>query len=264
MAKRSTETGEGGSKALPSFTQVAEFYDHLMRSVPYRWWMAYVEELLVKFNKGPNTALDLACGTGNFTFLLAEKGYRAVGVDNSEGMLRVARQKAKKRRLPVPFLLQDATQLSFKPSFDLVVSVFDSLNYVIGEEKLRRAFQGVFEACLPGGVFIFDVNTIRALELDLFTQDNLKTSDWLKYDWTSHWDPETKICTIDMAFKVLSEGRELTFQETHYQMGYELEEIKKMLEGVGFRVLAVYDAYQTVKANRHSTRAFFVAEKPSS
>lgn len=249
-------------KPLPSFSVVADFYDHLMRSIPYRWWLVYVKELLAKFNKRPSLALDLACGTGSFTLLLAEKGYRAVGVDNSMDMLAVARRKARERGLPVPFVLQDASALAFKPVFGLVVSLFDSLNYVIGAERLQRVFDRVSEACRPGGAFIFDVNTIRALELELFTQNNLSTSDWLKYNWTSQYDADTRISTIRMDFEVYQGEEKFVFSEVHHQMGYELSQIERMLKKSGFEVLAVFDAYSMVKANRLSTRAFFVGEKP--
>jgi len=253
---------QAGTTGLPPFTLVAEVYDHLMRSIPYRWWLVYVEELLAKFEKRPRVALDLACGTGSFTLLLREKGYEAVGVDYSEGMLITARKKAGKRGISVPFVLQDAVKLAFKPSFDLVVSLFDSLNYIIGAQRLQSAFERVFEACLPGATFIFDVNTIRALELELFTQSNLSTSDWLKYNWVSRYDPAARIATIKMDFKVLRDGQEFAFQEIHRQMGYELDEIEGMLGKAGFRVLGTFDAYSTAAAHLLSTRAFFVAEKP--
>jgi SAM-dependent methyltransferase len=249
-------------KGLPSFTAVAEVYDHLMRSIPYRWWLTYVEEMLARFEKHPKTVMDLACGTGSLTLLLAEKGYAAVGVDNSFGMLSVAGRKAEKLGISVPFVLQDATSLSFRPAFNLVVSLFDSLNYIIGAERLRCAFQRISEACLPGATFMFDVNTIRALELELFTQNNLNTSDWLKYNWLSRYDPASRISTIQMNFTVSQDGQEFSFQEIHRQMGYELSEISGMLGDSGLRVLAVFDAYSTEKVHPLSTRAFFVTEKP--
>jgi ubiquinone/menaquinone biosynthesis C-methylase UbiE len=247
---------------LPSFTAVAQVYDHLMRSIPYRWWLVYVEQLLAKFEKRPQAALDLACGTGTFALLLASKGYEVVGVDFSLDMLKEARRKASEEDILLPFVQQDAVALAFKPTFDLVVSLFDSLNYVIGADRLARVFEGVYGACLPGGTFLFDVNTIRALELELFTQNNLSTSDWLKYNWTSRYNPTTRIATIQMAFKLSRDGKEYSFTETHQQMGYDLEEIERMLTEAGFRILGIFDAYSPANANQLSTRAFFVAEKP--
>lgn len=253
---------EQGRETLPPFTAIAELYDHLMRSIPYRWWLVYVEQLLAKFGKRPRVALDLACGTGSLAILMAEKGYDVAGVDYSLGMLKVARRKADKQGVHIPLVVQDAVELAFKPTFDLVVSLFDSLNYIIGPERLGRAFERIFDVCLPGAAFVFDVNTIRALELELFTQNNLSTTDWLKYDWTSHYDTTTRISTIQMEFEVSRDGEQFTFQEAHHQMGYEVDEIEQLLRAAGFRIRGVFDAYSEVNVHHLSTRAFFVAEKP--
>jgi len=157
----------------------------------------------------------------------------------------------------VLFVLQDATNLSLTEHFDLCISLFDSLNYIIGADRLCAAFKGVARALKPGGLFLFDVNTIRALELNLFTQDNLGTDDWLQYSWVSHWDPETRICRVEMDF----DARGHKFHETHFQMGYEIEQISDLLRAAGFEVLDVFDAYRLVPVHARSTRAFFAARK---
>lgn len=244
----------GGSEA---FGPVAEYYDHLMRLAPYGAWQRYIDGFCEQLGVRPRWLLDLACGTGTVAIMYARRGVRVVGADNSLPMLMMAQRKAAAQHLPVLFVLQDATALSFAPRFDLVTSLFDSLNYLIGLEKLAACFAGVAGALRPGGLLLFDVNTIRALRLNLFTQDNLQTNDWLKYTWVSHWDDQTRICRVDMGFE--AHGRK--FEETHYQMGYEMEEIRELLGGAGLEVLEVYDAYRTRPVHPRSTRAFFVARR---
>jgi SAM-dependent methyltransferase len=247
----SPEAGSG------SFQQIGPYYDQLMGSVPYRAWVDYVEELLRRFDARPVWVLDLACGTGKVGAELVSRGYRAVGVDLSEGMVRVA---VRERRLPAA--VQDARSLGLREAaFDLVVSLYDSLNYILQPEGLRSAFAGVRRALAPGGLFIFDLNTVRALALDYFTQDNLKSDEPLLYSWQSYWNPDTRICTVDMWFKWRGDGDEQEFREVHRQRGYEDEEVRELLRMAGLRVRAAYDAYSFEPLSRISTRAFYVAQR---
>lgn len=261
----SGKTSVGPTPALPTsdaFVLVPEVYDHLMRNVPYRLWLEYIERIVKHFRGRVADLLDLACGTGNMMLLLSEKGYRVVGVDLSEGMLGVARTKLVEAGHPAHLVLQDAAELSFGPVFDLTICLFDSLNYLLGADKLLGAFRGVYGALRPGGLFVFDLNTIRALRLNLFDQENLAQDDWLKYRWVSEYDSQSRICTVEMTYFVRQTGHApLVFREVHRQMGYELAEVGELLEQAGFEVLAIYDAYREVRAHRFSTRAFFVVRK---
>lgn len=238
-----------------SFELIGPYYDRLMSSVPYADWADYVESLLRRFEARPRRVLDLACGTGKVGAELARRGYRVFGVDLSEGMVRVA---ARESRLPAA--VQDARALGLRAgAFDLVVSLYDSLNYLLEPEGLLAAFRDVRKALAPQGLFIFDLNTIHALSLDLFTQDNLRSNEPLIYSWQAHWDAETRICTVDMWFQWRGEGETREFRELHRQRGYEDEEVQRLLREAGLQIHAVYDAYSLEPLNRYSTRAFYIA-----
>ncbi|MFQ6131009.1 MAG: class I SAM-dependent DNA methyltransferase [Armatimonadota bacterium] len=239
------------------FTLIAPYYDILMGGVPYRQWVDYVEELLADLGLRPRLVLDLACGTGMVAQELAARGYDAMGADVSEAMVRQAR-----RRTEVPVCAMDACRLGFRPAFDLVVCLFDSLNYIVHPQELEAAFRGVYECLLPGGALIFDLNTPRALERNLFTQHNLGRQARLTYDWHSSYDKESRICTVDMRFVWRDGGEVKRFREIHRQRAHTTREVRAALERVGFERIQVYGYLSHKRPNRWTTRAYYVALKP--
>ena len=129
----------------------------------YNEFSARVAELLPRvltmLRVTPVQVLDLSCGEGTFAVKMAEKGYRTAGVDRSPSMLRLARREAREARVNVRFTESDVRSLRFHEEFDLVTSWYDSLNYLLRLNDLKKAFAGAFRALRPGGFFLFDMNT---------------------------------------------------------------------------------------------------------
>jgi len=247
-----TRPGQG------EFGKVAPYYDHLMRAVPYRRWVDYVEALLRKHQVQPRTVLDLACGTGQVGMEMLRRGYQVVGVDLSEPMV----QQCCEQNPPLPAAVMDAQQLGLAPNhLDLVVSLYDSLNYILEPEGLQSCFAGVNRGLRTGGLFIFDLNTERALRLGLFSQNNLATDDPLQYVWKSSWDGQKKLCRIDMWFQWRGDGEPVEFTETHYERAYDQSQVRQMLQQAGFHSTEVYNAYTFCPPTRRSNRIFCVAQK---
>jgi ubiquinone/menaquinone biosynthesis C-methylase UbiE len=247
------------SSSPSQFTDVAEVYDSLMAVVPYYHWVSYVERIWDRFDLSPSKVLDLACGTGNVTLELARRGYWTTGIDNSAAMIRQAQGKA---RPGVRFLIQDARRLELPESYDGCVCLFDSLNYLLTPEELSSAFAGVYRHLQPQGLFVFDVNTIRALERGMFTQEGTGADPSLSYTWRSEYDPETRLCRIAMHFQVQTPTGTREFHETHVQRGYPLEEIRGLLDAAGFEVPGIYQGLGFRTATERSDRAYFVARRP--
>ncbi len=240
------------------FVEVAPYYDWLMSSVPYERWVDYVEALLQRHNRRPQRVLDLACGTGKVGSELLRRGYQAVGVDLSEPMVRYCRTQSP----PLSAATMDARQLALTPqSIDLIVSLYDSLNYILEPQGLQSCFAGAWRGLTEQGTFIFDLNTELALRAGLFTQNNLRSSNPLKYSWQSHWYPEQKICRIDMWFRWEGPGGPYEFNETHYERAYSESEIKQMLTEAGFTEITAYNGYTFNSTTAHSDRVFYVALK---
>jgi ubiquinone/menaquinone biosynthesis C-methylase UbiE len=99
------------SSASEPFSAVAPYYDQLMQSIPYLWWMHYVETLLDYFDRPAHKILDLCCGTGSLSELFALSGYEVVGVDRSAAMIEQAVRKAQQHQSGVRYYVQDAAAL---------------------------------------------------------------------------------------------------------------------------------------------------------
>ena len=111
-----------------------------------------------------NLVLDLGCGTGTITELLYEKGYDMIGVDSSEEMLQIALDKKFETGSDILYLCQDMRELDLYSTVGTVVSVCDSLNYLLMDEDVLQTFHLVNNYLFPGGIFIFDFNTIYKYE----------------------------------------------------------------------------------------------------
>ena len=150
---------------MSSYSFLAGCYDGLTYDVDYAAWADYIE---AHFSKAPlpgRTVLDLACGTGSLTRELALRGYEMIGADQSPEMLAQAAEK--NRGIPPVepiFLCQPMERLDLYGTIDACVCCLDSVNYVTDPKKLARAFQRVHLFLMPGGLFLFDINTPEKLE----------------------------------------------------------------------------------------------------
>lgn len=253
-----TRPGQG------EFDAVAQYYDHLMRTVPYRAWVDYVEEILERWRARPRRVLDLACGTGKVGSEMIRRGYEVIGADLSEPMVRAcARQDP-----PLAAVVSDASKLALAAeSFDAIVCLYDSLNYILDLETFAAAMAEGHRVLRSGGLFIFDLNTIRALSTQMFTQASMTGSDPLHYDWHAFWEPKTRICRVEMWYEYRCDpggspgGQKHEFSETHYQRAYTSREVIGALEGAGFRKHKAYHAYRFSPVTPWSDRAYYVARK---
>jgi SAM-dependent methyltransferase len=248
-------------EARPGHTEfgpIAPFYDELMQGVPYRQWVDYIERIVERHSRTPGRVLDLACGTGQVGCEMLRRGYDVIGVDLAEPMTRACSQQTP----PMAAAVMDAARLGLRAeSLDLVVSLYDSLNYILDPAGLQACFESVYDALRPGGLLLFDLNTIRALRIGLFTQNNLGSDEPLQFAWTPEWDPRTRLCQVTMWFNWRGEGGPRQFTEVHYQRGYTTREVQAMLRLAGFAQTTVYHAYTFRRPTRWSDRVFHVAEK---
>ena len=126
---------------MEAYTSFASVYDTFMDNIPYEEWSAYVRELLVKYGVTEGLVLELGCGTGTMTELLASAGYDMIGIDNAEEMLEVALEKKLSSGHDILYLLQDMREFELYGTVKAVVSVCDSMNYIMEEEELLEVFR---------------------------------------------------------------------------------------------------------------------------
>ena len=149
---------------MNSYSFLAGCYDQLTYDVDYSSWADYIEKHFNRRGLPGNTVLDLACGTGSLTRELAQRGYEMIGVDLSPEMLAEAAEKNEDvGGIPPMFLCQSMDQLDLYGTIDACVCCLDSVNYVTDPRKLKKAFQRVHLFLMPGGLFLFDVNSVEKL-----------------------------------------------------------------------------------------------------
>jgi len=231
-----------------------------MASVPYGLWAEYVSNLAALAGRpiAPGSKLlDLATGTGSVALEFAQRGCEVTGIDLSAPMIRKARQKARSLGLSAPFICRDLADFQLPPEFDHAVCLYDSLNYITDPARLKRAFANIRHALKDDGVLIFDVNTVHALEAELFTQESRPDAE-IVYRWKSRYDRGARISMIRMDFEVTATGE--TFSVTHRQRGYTDAELRSYMLRAGFGEITSYDAYRVIAPGPQSDRAFYVAK----
>ena len=144
---------------MSSYESFARVYDLFMDNIPYEQWCEYLTELLKEYGATDGLVLELGCGTGNMTRLLADKGYDMIGVDNAPDMLEIAMEKKETEGQDILYLLQDMREFELYGTVKAAVSLCDSMNYILEEEELLQVFRLVNNYLDPGGMFIFDLNT---------------------------------------------------------------------------------------------------------
>lgn len=142
---------------MEAYSGFAEVYDLFMDNVPYEEWSHYLMQILKNNGITDGLVLDLGCGTGKITRLLSKAGYDMIGVDISEEMLSIAREQESEDIL---YLHQDMRDFELYGTVKAVVSICDSMNYITEEEDLLTVFRLVNNYLDPGGIFVFDLNTI--------------------------------------------------------------------------------------------------------
>lgn len=245
---------------MDAYHALAASYDRLTNDVDYGATVDFYLEILKREGVQPRTVLDLACGTGSVTEILARKGYNVTGVDMSEEMLTQALSKVMDLE-PVPrFLCQKLQELNLPRGFDLAVCALDSLDYITDPEDCAEAIRRVYKYLNPGGVFIFDVNTpekLRAMDGQVWLDED----DDVYCVWRGEFDEETNICSYGMdLFQRRGDVWTRSFEE-HREYAYSREQLTGCLKSAGFTHIEVY-ADRLFEAPREGEqRIYFKARK---
>lgn len=246
---------------MEAYTSFAQVYDLFMDNVPYEEWCAYICETLGAHGIWNGTVVELGCGTGRLTRLMAARGFDMIGVDNSVDMLSMARANGGPEE-SILYLLQDMQKLELGESVHAIYSACDCVNYILEEEELLEVFLRVCRYLEPQGVFLFDMNTpykYRELLRDNTFAENREEGSFI---WENYFDEEERLNEYDLTL-FIPEGQGLfrKFEETHCQRCYEIEQVRRLLGESGLELLGVYDSYTKEAVREDSERALFVAVK---
>lgn len=243
----------------------ASVYDVFTKNVDYCAEADYVMTVMNNVGLEGRTVLDLACGTGSLCEELLERGCEVIGVDISEEMLNEAREKCAPYGERALLLCQDMCELDLFGTVDCAVCALDSVNHLDGIEGVKKAFERVFLFLEPGGVFIFDANTV-------YKHREVLGNNTFVYESSSSflvWQNE--LCddgvTVDMYIDVFTENKDGSYSRESddiTEKAYEREVLEKLLADIGFENITVRgeNGEKNIKADEERLR--FTAVKPMS
>lgn len=247
---------------MRAYTDFARVYDTFMDDTPYEEWCAFLTGVLKEFHIEKDLVLELGCGTGTLTQLLAAAGFDMIGVDNSEEMLGIAMEKkeAAGRGEELLYLCQDMREFELYGTVRAVISVCDSLNYLLEEDELLETFRLVNNYLDPKGIFIFDFNTVYKYEQIIGDTTIAENREDCSFIWENYYHEAEQINEYELTIFVREEEELFRrFTETHYQRGYTLRQMKMLVEKAGMTFIRALDADTRNEVRPESERIYVIA-----
>jgi SAM-dependent methyltransferase len=245
------------------YALLAAGYEAVMAHVDYRAWASHVRRLLCKHHPEARDVLELGCGTGALARELQPlgpepDGYRYRATDVSEAMLDAARRTA--GRLPITFEPGDFRSVPAEPAVDVVLLLYDGLNYLLDASDVRRLLAGAAAALRPGGVFVFDQSTPSNSLRHAGGFDDAGATPAFDYVRTSHYDEEARLHRTTFRLR-FPDGRQA--REEHVQRAYSVDEIDALIDESPLTRVAAYHGLSLRPATPTSERVHWVARRVS-
>lgn len=247
-----------------AYSDFALVYDRLMDNIPYDDWFNYIHGLLKEYGITNGIIAELGCGTGSITERLAEAGYDMIGIDNSLSMLDIANAKKEASSSSTLYLCQDMRNFELYGTVSAIVSVCDSINYILEADELLQVFSLVNNYLDPNGIFIFDFNT-RHYYLDVVADATIaEDREDISFIWDNYYDAEADINELALSLFIRETEDDALFrkyEELHLQKGYTLEEMAILIERSGLELICAYDAFTHEPAANDSQRVYVIARE---
>jgi len=244
---------------MEAYTGFAALYDAFMEDTPYDEWKEFLIRKLKENGIEDGLVLDLGCGTGTLTEAMAAEGYDMIGVDMSEDMLQIALEKREASGADILYLCQDMREFELYGTVRAVVSVCDSVNYITEPEELKEVFRLVNNYLDPKGVFVFDFNTVYKYETLIGDSVIAENREDCSFIWENFYYPEEQMNEYEVTFFQKEGELYRKFTENHFQRGYTLDEIKRLLAEAGLVFHEARDGNDFGPVTPESGRIFVIA-----
>lgn len=243
---------------MNAYSAFSMVYDILMKDVEYELWADYIEEVFKKEKVQASNMAELACGTGNLTNILANRGYHLLGTDISEDMLYMAREKEITGQGSVTYIQQDMCEMQLPTQLDAVICACDGFNYILEDQDLQKVFSLVKNHMKEDGVFIFDISSDYKLKNILGYNIYAENHENVSYIWENFYDEDECICDFDLTIFIKEGQFYKKFEERHSQRAYTVREIKEFLQKAGFTQIKIFDGYSFNEVRDNSERISFI------
>lgn len=223
--------------ARTAYEAFAPFYDAYTHSYDHERWLGNLEAVALEAGLRGRRLLDVGCGTGKSFMPMLARGYEVVACDISPAMVERARQRSGLADADV--LVADMRDLPRLGTFDLATCLDDSLNYLLSDEELEDALAGVARNVRPGGLFIFDMNSLAVYE-NLFSQDAVIETDEAMFCWRGTGAREVpRGATYEATIEIFAETHAECWARTtsrHLQRHHDQARVRELLASAGFEL----------------------------
>ncbi|MCI8307043.1 MAG: class I SAM-dependent methyltransferase [Lachnospiraceae bacterium] len=249
---------------MDAYTIFAEIYDEFMGNIPYEKWCDNIHGILSDNGIDGGIVAELGCGTGTVTRLMSDKGYEMIGIDNSEDMLSAAGEENDGSIL---YLLQDMRELELYGTVAAVISLCDSMNYLVNDGELEAVLRKANLYLEKGGLFIFDMKTAYCYESILADSVQYEYNEECALIWENHFDKESSMHTYELTiFMACDEGDDggplyERFLETHFQRAYSVDEVKRAIDSSGMELVGIIDADTLSEPSDTSQRLYYIVRE---
>lgn len=242
-----------------SYTSFASVYDTFMDGTDYNEWADNIQDMITRYGISKpaqkrtgksesrdvllaaekNLVVDLGCGTGKLTEILADRGYDVMGIDLSEEMLNMALERRDRLGHRTLYLCQDMRAFELYGNAGSFLCVGDSINYLLSEEDVEKLFRRVQLFLFPGGIFVFDFKTLHLYRDVIGDRTIAEDREDCSFIWDNWFDPDTEINEYDLSLFIREDGQEAgenlfrKYEEIHRQRGYTLLQMKALAERAG-------------------------------
>lgn len=240
----------------------ANVYDHMMNHIPYEEWFERLKSYLAEHGITSGTICELGCGTGVMTELFAGAGFQMIGVDQSADMLAIATTKKMKTGSDILYVEQKMENLELAEPVDAIISVCDSINYLLQEEALNAVFERVHKYLKPGGYLIFDMKTAYCYRNIIGNQTWVEQDEEVSYIWENYYYEDSDINEYMLTIFRKQQDSDLyeRIEEAHYQKAYTIPALKILLNQNGLEVVDCFDETMQEKPTENSERVYIVAK----
>ncbi|MCC5933824.1 MAG: class I SAM-dependent methyltransferase [Candidatus Cyclonatronum sp.] len=250
-------------KTARIYTSLAPVYNDLMKDVDYEDWADYVDAIIQELRPDAVSLLELACGTGKVAMYLEELDcYEITATDMSAEMLEIGERKARFRNMQIKWKQLDFYDIQLDETYDVVFSLFDSVNYIMNEADFLKMLANVEKVMHEDSIFIFDFTTPKHSE---YVNDKLNTDgvspDGIRFERVSYYVPSQKVHVSEFEIEVLDDDKITALRrdrEVHRQRIYDLQEVKAIVAKSNFEMLAAYDDFVIEPAHAKTERVTMV------
>jgi SAM-dependent methyltransferase len=254
--------------AATAYDTLAPFYDRFTAHHDYQLWTGGLLGLARAHGLTGNRVLDAGCGTGKSFLPLLDRGFEVTGCDQSPAMLELAASKVGGR---VTLHCHDLRDLDPIGEFDLITCLDDVANYLTEPEELTAALAGLAQNLRPGGLLIFDANTLATYR-DFFSATVVLEEEGLTMVWRGLAGDQFGPGGVARAtLDIFSESQGCWSRTTshHDQRHHPRETVDRCIESAELRRVAVYGQDAAVNFEiqvdevRHTKAIYLVTREPT-